>query len=123
MRVAFTAVLAALLTAIACAASTPAAIATGLRGTVMRGPTVPVCRVGLPCTAPAPGVVLVFRAPGRTVRARTDAHGRYRVELAAGSWAVALTRTGIGTALMPAHVRVVAGRMRTVGLSIDTGIR
>ena len=32
----------------------------GLRGYVKRGPTMPVCRVGVPCTEPAAGVKLFF---------------------------------------------------------------
>jgi len=112
----------ALLALVACGAAGGAAAGV-VRGTVTRGPTQPVCRVGTPCSEPAARVVLVFRRPGATVRTRTDGLGRYRVSLAPGVWRVALTRTGIGTAVTPASVRVVAGRVRTVDLAIDTGIR
>lgn len=96
---------------------------TGLRGTVTRGPILPVCVAGKPCAAPAPRVVVVFRRAGRTVQTRTDAKGRYRVALAPGIWTVSLTRAGIGNRIAPRQARVVAGRLRLVDLSIDTGIR
>lgn len=108
----------------ACGSAGGAAAVSGVvRGTVTRGPTEPLCRTGVPCSEPAAGVVLVFRRLGATVRTRTDARGRYRVALAPGLWRLALTGTGIGTALQPASVRVVAGRVHTVEIAIDTGIR
>jgi hypothetical protein len=94
-----------------------------LTGTVTRGPISPVCRVGTPCTAPARQLVLVFRRNGTTTRTRTDGAGRYRIRLPAGVWRITLTRTGLGTAVEPGEVRVIAARTRHVDLSIDTGIR
>lgn len=96
---------------------------SGLRGAVFRGPTTPVCRAGTPCTAPAAHVVVVFRRNGHAIRARTDARGRYRVLLAPGTWQIALASRRSGLSIAPRQVRVVAGRFRTVRLSIDTGIR
>jgi hypothetical protein len=94
-----------------------------LSGTVTRGPTAPVCRAGTPCSAPARRIVLVFRHAGASARTTTDGAGRYRIALAAGTWRVSLDRTGVGTSVAPATVRVEAGRLRRVDLSIDTGIR
>jgi hypothetical protein len=94
-----------------------------LTGTVNRGPITPVCKTGTPCSAPARGLVLVFRRTGASARTRTDAAGRYRIALAPGAWRVSLTRSGLGTAIEPATLHVVAGRTRHVDLSIDTGIR
>lgn len=96
---------------------------SGLKGMVTRGPITPVCQVGRPCSAPAKGVVLVFRRSGDERRTRTDSAGRYRIALAPGMWSVSLTRTGIGYRLTPVAVRVEAGRFRVANLSIDTGIR
>ncbi len=87
------------------------------------GRRAPVCRAGESCVTPARRTLLVFRRDGAEARTRTDGSGRYRITLAPGVWHVSLTRRGLGTAVSPATVRVVGGRVRTVGLSIDTGIR
>jgi hypothetical protein len=94
-----------------------------VQGHVTRGPTAPVCKVGSPCTAPARDVVLVFTSAGTTATVRTDRTGDYRITLRPGRWRVALNRKGLGTAIEPSEIRVVAGRTRVVNLSIDTGIR
>ena len=39
----------------------------GLKGRVMRGPTMPVCRVGVPCEEPARGVKLIFTRSGKVI--------------------------------------------------------
>jgi hypothetical protein len=115
-------VLAVGLAALALAA--PAAAHNGtLRGTVHRGPLRPVCHVGTPCNAPAKRVTILFRRGGKTIRVRTDAAGRYRTALAAGTWNVALASRAVGTSIAPTHVRVRAGATRTVDLSIDSGLR
>ena len=111
------------LAALAASGAAGGATASGLRGTVTRGPIVPVCKVGEPCDAPAAKVVLVFRRAGRVARTTTDAKGRYRITLAPGIWAISLTRTGLGNMIYPRQARVVAGAFRLVDLSIDTGIR
>ena len=48
----------------------------GLHGFVTKGPTMPVCRVGVPCTAPAQ-VTLLFRntRTARTFRTRSTPKG------------------------------------------------
>ena len=98
---------------------------SGLRGTVTRSPTRPVCVVGEPCSAPAPNVAIQFVRPGhRTVTTRTDTRGRYRVTLAPGVWSVRTApTTRIARAIEPKNVRVYAGRFRVVDFDIDTGIR
>ena len=116
-------ILALSLLALAACGSAGGSGTSGLQGTVTRGPITPVCQVGRPCSAPAKGVVLVFRRSGGERRARTDSAGRYRIALTPGLWSVSLTRTGIGYRLTPVRVRVDAGRFRVVNLSIDTGIR
>jgi hypothetical protein len=113
--------------AVAVAASSAGATTTpsGLRGLVTRGPIVPVCAAGQPCDAPAKNVTLVFSRYGRVVRrATTNDHGRYRVRLAPGLYAVRLqVKQQIGRGLQPVRARVVASRFRRVDFSIDTGIR
>jgi len=104
-------------------ASTPA---SGIHGTVMRGPTQPVCMVGEPCEEPAPGVVLhIARAATGTAvtHVRTGAGGTYRVRLAPGVYTIRTSGRTLGTILKPVTVRVVRGRFTRRNLSIDTGIR
>jgi hypothetical protein len=98
---------------------------TGLHGVVRRGPTMPVCRAGTPCTAPAAGAVLVFRRTGHeALRARADTRGRYAIRLAAGIYEVAvLPKTAIGSGIRPRRVRVTFGAWRRLDFVIDTGIR
>ena len=57
----------------------------GLKGRVMRGPTMPVCRVGVPCEEPARGVKLMFSRSGKVIgRATTNQKGYYRIALKSG---------------------------------------
>jgi hypothetical protein len=111
---------------VALALSVPAAATagSGLRGVVMRGPTMPVCQEGVPCSAPAKGVALLFARAGITVVARTDDAGHYRVALRPGTWTISLRqKPGIGRGLEPRSALVRADTWTTVNLSIDTGIR
>lgn len=105
----------------------PAAATTspsGLRGTVLLGPTQPVCREGVPCEAPAANVVLRFSQAGRVVgRATTGPRGGYRVLLAPGRYAVSTGRRTIGAGLMPRVAAVPRGRIARVDFHLDTGIR
>ena len=102
-----------------------AVAATGLHGVVMRGPTQPVCQVGQPCSAPAVHTRLVFMRSGREVaEARTDAHGRYSVRLAAAVYTVRVVPAPLaGRWLQPTRVRVVRGTFARRDFFIDTGIR
>ena len=102
-----------------------AALVSGLHGTVTRGPTMPVCIAGQPCTAPAPGLVLVFSRRGRDVaRVRTGPRGGYRLLLAPGLYDVrTATHPSVGRGLSPRTVRVPRGRVARVNFALDTGIR
>lgn len=104
---------------------TALALVSGLHGIVMRGPTTPVCRVGVPCSAPAVGAVLVFSRSGQVaVRVRVGAGGRYSVRLRPGYYTVQVSpvpRVGFG--IRPARVHVVLDVNARVDFSIDTGIR
>src|SRR4051812_26727102 len=94
-----------------------------LHGVVMRGPTTPVCRVGVPCSEPAPGVVLVFSRAGSVVaRVRSGDGGRYSLRLRAGTYDVRLTKQpAIGRGLEPRRIVVRAGKR--IDFQVDTGIR
>jgi hypothetical protein len=103
--------------------ATAAASSSGLRGTVRRGPITPVCRVGVACDAPAPGVVLTFSHPGLVRKARTDQKGAYRVALPPGTYSVTTSLRLFGRTPRPARVRVRAGHWDKIVFSVDTGIR
>jgi hypothetical protein len=98
-------------------------LAGTLHGQVMRGPTMPVCQIDRPCAAPATHIRLFFSRSSRTTTATTDAKGRYRVSLAAGTYAVRTDQRPFGTVPQPAVVRVRANSTRRVDFHIDTGIR
>ncbi len=103
----------------ATAAPTPRA-RTGIAGSVRRGPIRPVCVAGLPCDAPAAGVLVVIDS-GRTVfaRLRTGRDGTFVVHAPPGSYVVRL----VANRAAPVPVRVRAGVLSRLSLSIDTGIR
>jgi hypothetical protein len=95
---------------------------TGLRGYVKRGPTMPVCRVGVPCDAPARGVKLRFSRSGKVVAtATTNNRGWYRVVLRGGRYSVGMNTKG--DAYGPHSATVQRGRMTRRDFLIDTGIR
>jgi hypothetical protein len=121
MRVAGAAV--AVVASVAAGAGAPPS--SGLYGTVTRGPTMPVCRVGVPCSAPADGVTLTFRRLGSAVvtRMRTSRTGTYRVRLAPGTYTVRTSAKPFGVIPFPARAWVARARFRRVNFEIDTGIR
>jgi hypothetical protein len=112
--------------ALGCGASdgTSSSAATGLQGRVMRGPIMPVCRVNVPCDAPAKGVTLRFARNGRVVAtATTNAKGWYRVVLKPGRYVVRTNRRGPEARPTPALATATSGRFRRVDFHLDTGIR
>jgi len=106
----------------ACAAI--AAGSSGVRGALYRGPIAPVCREGVACDAPAPGVTLVFTRAGRAFRVRTGIAGRFSRALEPGIYLVRVAPApAIGSGLAPRSVRVPVGGWARVRLTLDTGIR
>jgi hypothetical protein len=104
--------------------SAGAGTATGLKGKVMRGPTLPVCRITEPCEEPARGVRLVFSRAGKVVaRATTNQKGWYRVTLRPGRYAVTTSNPRIGKNLTPKSATVPKDRVKRLDFDIDTGIR
>ena len=99
---------------------------SGVFGTVQISPATPVCRAGTSCSRAAKRFRLVFTRNGRSVTVTTDAHGRYRVSLERGRYAVrpaAARNTGPGQGLQPAVVTVPRGRFARRDFSYDSGIR
>jgi hypothetical protein len=96
----------------------------GLKGRVMRGPTMPVCRVGVPCEEPARGVKLIFMRSGKVIgRATTNQKGYYRIALRSGPYSVRTDRRGFEKVPAPSRVTVPRDRFKRVVFHIDTGIR
>jgi hypothetical protein len=101
------------------AASSPRK-ATGIAGTVRRGPIRPVCMAGLPCDAPAAGVIVEVRAATTVVaRLRTGKAGTFLLYVRPGTYVARV----VAKRAAPVVVRVRAGSLTHVALSIDTGIR
>jgi hypothetical protein len=101
-----------------------AAVQSGIRGTVIKSPTKPVCDEGVPCTAPASGVTLVFVRDGvRVATATTSKAGTYRVVLRPGTYVVRTLRKLPFGSPQPRTVRVLPMRFVVVNFEIDTGIR
>jgi hypothetical protein len=104
--------------------ATSATTPSGLRGIVVRGPITPVCMVGVPCDAPAAGVVLVFSRSGSVVaRTTTNRNGAYRLALRPGRYGVTTVKRTIGSGLTPRSVLVPRGRVARIDFELDTGIR
>jgi hypothetical protein len=102
-----------------------AAAVSGFHGFVEKGPTLPVCRAGEPCTAPAQ-VTLVFRSmrTARTFRVRSNAQGAYRILLVPGYYSVTtVERIGLTRNIRPRAVHVRTAHVDRLDFSIDTGIR
>ncbi|MFL5964365.1 MAG: carboxypeptidase-like regulatory domain-containing protein [Gaiellaceae bacterium] len=98
-----------------------ATLLSGLYGLVTRGPTTPVCQVGVPCSAPYGHATLIFSRLGVTRRVTTDARGSYRIGLAPGRWSLRVQNAHFGW--KPTAVTVPSGRYAKVNVSVDTGIR
>jgi hypothetical protein len=105
------------------ASASGAAPRSGLYGTVMRGPITPVCRIGVPCDAPAPKVILTFSRASLVRKTQTDQQGAYRIGLPPGIYSVGTNSRPFGQTPRPARVHVRAGHVDKVVFTIDTGIR
>jgi hypothetical protein len=99
-----------------------------LLGRVTQGPMVPVERVDH-VVPPGPVVgaqILISDVDGNRVATLvTDEQGRYRVDLAPGSYRVDMVRVGrFGLSKdLPATVTVYAGQESRLDVRVDTGIR
>ena len=106
-----------------------ATVANGVQGTVLRGPTTPVCMVGRSCSSPVAGALVTIRrvssaASTVAARGRTDAKGHFRFVLPPASYLVTVrASSGIEPRTGARRVQVVAGRFTSVRFVFDTGIR
>jgi hypothetical protein len=100
-------------------------LATGLEGTVTRGPITPVCVVGVPCDAPFAAGFTVRQGPIPVAVAhfQSDSAGHYSVLLVPGTYTVA---PDSGAPVFPGQaLQVTVGPvgMTRADLAFDTGIR
>ena len=118
-------VLAAAFTLTSCGSADPAGSGSaGLYGIVSIAPATPVCSSGKTCSKPARDFQLVFVGNGRTKTATTDAHGRYRIRLPGGRYAVHGARSTLPkSGLQPKAVTVPADRLAKRDFVFDSGIR
>lgn len=93
-------------------------------GQVLSVPCAPVEKPNSPCSGrPVPNLDIVFTsAGGEHVVARTDSSGDYSVELAAGTWSVAL-KSFMRVVSGPRSVTVPAGGAVVANYVVDSGIR
>jgi len=115
--------------ALACVAqpANPSAVenqATGLVGTVLRGPIQPVCRVGQTCEAPFSAGFEVLQQQHLVAQFRSDSVGHYQVLLSPGAYTIVADS---GAPIWPrgqSHLVTVGSTGLThLDLSFDTGIR
>ncbi len=110
--------------ALGCGSAGGGTNSTGLKGYVKRGPTMPVCRVGVPCTEPARGVKMIFSRSGKVVATTvTNNKGWYRVTLRAGRYTVRTNKRGPESTPQPRTASVQASTVRRRDFLLDTGIR
>jgi hypothetical protein len=116
-------IIAALVAAGCSSSATPAAKGV-LTGSVVAGPTCPTESVPTMCPPrPVNGALVIAARGGKRTSTHTDAAGRFRLTLSAGSYTVtAVDENGIGSTAN-ATVSVSSGKTATVALTVDSGIR
>ncbi len=109
----------------------PAPIVPGvLSGHVTIGPICPVERIGHPCL-PSPEAyaareIVVYRTDGKTIVASThpSATGAYQFSLRPGRYVIGLAKSGIDHSKdLPREITIESGKILTLDIDIDTGIR
>jgi len=111
----------------ACTAGDPSdPVSTGLSGTVLRGPTQPVCSVDQPCIdEPFSASFSVYRGPRRAGQFHSDSLGAFAITLAPGAYRIV---PGPDAPLLNPTEQVKDVEVGTTGttsveLVFDTGIR
>ena len=123
--VAIAALAALALAALSCRDVTGGSYSTGLTGTVVRGPIMPVCRVDLPCDAPFAAHFTVRQGNRDVAAFSSDSTGAFEVRLAPGDYAVvpAADAPILSPAAQAKAVTVGPTGLTVAHLSFDTGIR
>ncbi len=99
--------------------------ATGLMGTVSRGPVTPVCLEGVPCDAGFSASFSVLRGGRGVASFRTDSAGGFSIQLAPGSYQVVPGNDApiLDPASQARMVVVDSSGWTMVALHFDTGLR
>ena len=109
-----------------CTTDTGYPVSTGLSGTVLRGPTQPVCSVDQPCIdEPFSASFSVYRGPRRAGQFHSDSLGAFAITLAPGAYRIV---PGPDAPLLNPTEQVKDVEVGTTGttsveLVFDTGIR
>jgi hypothetical protein len=82
------AVVALLVCALGCSSGVAPDGGTPVDGQVLRGPTQPVCRVDVSCSAPFAAGFTVQQDDRAVLRFQSDADGRFSITLAPGTYAI-----------------------------------
>jgi hypothetical protein len=117
-----------LLFLVACAGRGPSSSDdSGIRGTVLLGPTCPVETLESPCPdRPLADVeIRVFRGSDVVATVRSDGEGRFAVALDPGRYEVqaVVEEGGPGMSAKPVDVVVTSGVFNDVNVPVDSGIR
>src|SRR5436305_2601691 len=113
---------------VAAACGTPAAQpGTGIQGMVQAGPTCPVERIDSPCPPrPLEATVVVRDTSGAEVtRFHSGADGRFKVDLAPGSYTVVGPNIGTGflPRPIPTSVADTRGPYTSINVEYDSALR
>jgi hypothetical protein len=124
MRTAAILALALALFTAACGSPT-APTATGLAGTVLRGPIAPVCTLNQPCDAPFKAGFTVQRGATLVAAFQSDEQGHFEVRLAPGTYII--VPDADAPIILPKsqtkEAAVGQNGLTIVDLRFDTGIR
>jgi hypothetical protein len=102
----------------------PPATTSLVSGSVAAGPVTPVSRPGQSNTRPVAGArVEAMRGTDVVAVASTDHAGHYQVQLAPGSYVIAVSYPGLRPFPMTKTAVVTAGQPETLSFELDTGIR
>ena len=103
----------------------PVELTTGLSGSVQRGPTTPVCQVGVACDAPFAASFDVQQGSRIVAAFASDSGGHFSIALAPGAYVIIPHADAplMSPAAQAKSVQVGSTGYTTVQLLFDTGIR
>ncbi len=124
MRAAFLILLLGLLVPLGCRSNLTGPLTTGIQGTILKGPTQPVCTETSGCTAPLVASFGVWSDGDKIDAFRTDSTGYFRVLLEPGIYQI-IPGPDAGTFIAHQYktVMVTSSGITNVRLEFDTGIR